>query len=107
MTVEQRDTIDFAGADQLGNFVLTISDPLRWEDVNKHLFFLQEKINAYLRFAESGEIYRKFPEAMGLQVVISVALKFGFPKEAEWFFSKVSDALATAGFKFEANQISN
>jgi hypothetical protein len=107
MTVEQRDVIDFAGADRLGNFVLTISDHLQWDNVNKHLFFLQEKINAYLRFTESGEIYRKFPEAKGLPVIISVALKFGFPEEANWFFSKASNALEAAGFKFEANQISN
>ena len=50
MTVEQPGVVDFASIDPVGNAVLTISDHLSWEDVNGHLFHLQEKINAYLRF---------------------------------------------------------
>ncbi|WP_407059149.1 DUF6572 domain-containing protein [Ralstonia syzygii subsp. celebesensis] len=35
------------------------------ENSEEHLLLLQEKINCYLRFIESGEIYNSFPSAEG------------------------------------------
>ena len=107
MTVEQHDVVDFISFDKGGNCVLTISDHLEWEDVDQHLFCLQEKLNAYLRFIESGEVYQKYPKATGLPIVISVILKFAVPVEAGWFFEKAGGVLRQAGFAFEYRQISN
>ena len=52
LSIEQTDVVDFMGIDKLtGEIVLTISDHLEWNDADEeHLWLLQEKINAYLRF---------------------------------------------------------
>jgi hypothetical protein len=82
-----------------GSAVLTISDHLPWDDVNEHLYCLQEKLNAYLRFIESGEIYLKWPKAAGHPVLIDVVMQFPAPECASWFFVKTATAIEAAGFK--------
>jgi hypothetical protein len=107
MTVEQHDVIDFAGIDIDGNAKLTISDHLPWTDPDAHLFHLQKKINGYLRFVESGEIYQSFPEMAGRRVLITVVLKFTIPPDAQWFFTKCETAITAAGFRFELKILPN
>ena len=106
MTIEQRTGVDFVSIDREGNAVLTISDHLPWDDVNAHLFSLQEKLTAYLRFVESGEIYEKCAVAKERPIIISVTLKFEQPNEAQWFFTKTAAAIEKAGFRFEVRQFS-
>jgi hypothetical protein len=101
MTVEQHDVVDFVSIDREGNATLTVSDHLPWMDLKGHLFHLQEKINGYLKFAESGEIYEKFPETRGRPVVISVVLKFPSPDAAQWFFTKTATAVQGAGCRLD------
>ena len=56
MGVEQTTVIDAIGIDQVSGAVhLTIADALAWDAA--HLRLLQEKLNAYLAFVESGELY--------------------------------------------------
>jgi hypothetical protein len=95
------------GTDAHGNAILVISDHLPWDQTNEHLYCLQEKLNAYLRFIESGEIYEKFPERRGLPILISVVLKFRIPDSAQWFFAKTASIIQQAGFEFEIRYISN
>ncbi|MDE5459932.1 DUF6572 domain-containing protein [Bradyrhizobium sp. CSS354] len=106
MTVEKIEVVDFIGIDDpTGRAVLTISDHLPWEDVKSHLFILQEKLNAYLRFIECGEMTAKRPELAGRAIIISVFLKFPIPNEAEWFFAKTLAAIEAAGFGFEVRSL--
>jgi hypothetical protein len=74
VSVEQTSTIDFATIDHSsGDIWLTISDHLPWDaDEIGHLELLQGKINAYLRFIESGELMRKIPDAAGRSVIIDL-----------------------------------
>jgi len=81
---------------------LTISDHLDWDlEEKKHLLLLQNKLNAYLRFVESGEILRKFPKAKGRNVVINLVGKFPLSEKADEFFEKVRDTLRDAGLKLQ------
>ncbi|WP_374762261.1 DUF6572 domain-containing protein [Massilia scottii] len=59
-----------------GDVVLNITDHLPFEGHNDHLFVLQEKINTYLSFVESGEILESFPTAKSRSVVIKVICKY-------------------------------
>jgi hypothetical protein len=63
MSIEREDTIDFATIDKdSGDLWLSISDHLPWdENDDQHLALLQGKLNAYLRFLESGEVFKKVP----------------------------------------------
>jgi hypothetical protein len=100
MSVEEIDKIDFATVDNAsGDLWLTISDHLPWdEDEISHLTFLQSKLNAYLRFIESGEVFRKLPEAKGRNIVINVVGKYPLSQQADSFLRKASGAIERAGF---------
>ena len=102
MSVEQVDTIDFIGVDRTtGKVVLTISDHLDWADSHFHLMKLQDKLNSYLRFCESGELYESYPDAKGRDVVLSIAAKHPFSSEGDAFFARAKVAIRRAGFSLE------
>lgn len=101
MSIEQTGTIDIVNVDRdSGDLLLTVSDHLPWDEgEGQHLLLLQEKLNAYLRFIESGELARKVPEASGRHIVINVAGKFPLSEKAQAFFEKAGVAIRAAGFK--------
>ena len=101
MTIEQTDVVDFIITDpKTGEVSLAISDHLPWdEDAKMHMFLLQEKVNAYLRFFESGEIYETCPAAKGRPLLIEVVGKYPMTREAEAFFKRLADALHRDGYK--------
>ncbi len=100
MSVEQINVIDAIGVEtESGKVVLTISDHLDWTDGETHLQILQEKINTYLGFVESGELVESYPDAEGRTVVIDIVSKFPLIKTGEDFFLKVSEIMAVSGFE--------
>ena len=103
MSIDQTDTIDFATIDKAsGDLWLTISDHLPWEgNEGNHLALLQNKLNAYLRFIESGEVFKKVPDAEGRSIVINLVGKFPLSQKADSFFEKARAAIEGAGFRLE------
>lgn len=96
MTVENSSTIDTVGIDRLTGAVhLNIVDPLPWDDY--HLRLLREKLNAYLGFIETGEIYQSYPEATGRELVISILLRFRPNREAVAFFEQAKAVVQSYG----------
>jgi hypothetical protein len=89
MSIDQADTIDFATIDKVaGDLWLTISDHLPWdENEGSHLALLQKK-SAYLRFVESGEVFKNVPGAEGRSIVINLVGKFPLSQNADCFFGK-------------------
>ncbi|MBY3176694.1 hypothetical protein HFO42_04580 [Rhizobium leguminosarum] len=100
MSVSQTDIIDFAGIDEAtGDLRLTISDHLPWDqDEGDHLLILQDKLNAYLRFIESGEVFQKVPDSEGRSIVIDLVGKFPLNQQAQFFVEKAKAAIEGAGF---------
>lgn len=105
MTIEQPDLVDFILVEPEGDTVLTISDHLPWDDEKQHLLRLQEKLNAYVRFIESREIYQKWPDAAGKPILIEVVLKHPVPAKSLWFFEKATAAIMGAGYKFRVRAL--
>ena len=103
MSIDQTDTIDFATIDKAsGDLWLTISDHLSWEEnEGNHLVLLQNKLNAYLRFIESGEVFKKVPDAKGRSVVINLVGKFPLSQKADSFFEKAQAAIEGSGFRLQ------
>jgi hypothetical protein len=100
MSIEQQNTIDVIGIDKETNqVILTISDHLEWQE-NNHLVLLQEKINAYLRFIESGEINESYPDAKNKSVVIKIRALHKPNREARSFLEKVKRIIEGAGMNF-------
>ena len=100
MTVDQKKIIDFIGTEKTtGDVVLTISDHLDWVDVSSHLYTLQEKINDYLAFIESGEIFDEYPKARGKKIKIKIYFRYAPPAgDALSFISHAEEIISNAGF---------
>jgi hypothetical protein len=108
MSIEQTNTIDFVNIDrETGAIVLAISDHLEWSvDGEKHLLLLQEKLNTYMRFIESGELLIQFPAAVGKRVVVSIVGKFPMSDKASNFFDSAANSIRDAGFELKFSSIS-
>ena len=98
MSIEQTDLIDIISIDRLtGETILTISDHLDWSDSEAHLLLLQNKLNRYLAFVESGEIFRSYPKAKDRPIVFTVVFKFRPNEEGRAFLDKVRPIVESAG----------
>jgi len=97
MTVEDVNKIDMIGIslDDQDMVNLGISDHLIWgPPIEEHLYKLQEKINSYIQFIETGEIYNAFPETKGTNKKnIIIYFKHTPPKESMFFFEGVEKVL--------------
>ena len=100
MSVLDPDTIDIISTDKQGRVVLTIADHLSWND-QEHLQVLQKKLNAYLAFIESREVYQKYPDAKGRPILLKVSCTFQPNGEGMDFFTKVKEIIEKAGFEFQ------
>jgi hypothetical protein len=73
VSVEDTDSIDILSfGEQSGDVILTVTDHLDFCDSLRHQAILQAKLNAYLLFVESGEIFLSHPHARDRPIMISV-----------------------------------
>jgi hypothetical protein len=103
MSIEQENVIDFVAIDRAsGDLHLTITDHLPWDhNEGNHLVLLQNKLNAYLRFIESGEAFEKMPAAKGRSIVIKLVGKFSLSEQASRFFELARCRIEEAGFRLQ------
>ena len=102
MSIEQTDLIDIISVDRLtGEAILTISDHLDWSDTAAHLLLLQNKLNRYLTFVESGEIFQSYPKAQNRPIVFTVVFKFRPNEEGRAFLDKARPIVESAGITFQ------
>jgi len=100
MSLDKINEIDAIGIDnQTEVAVLSIIDELDWEEEKNHLILLQEKINMYLSFIESGEIFDAYPDAKNRNIEIRIFAGYELPEIAIEFLNKALGIVAEAGFK--------
>lgn len=101
MSVVETDVIDAIGLEKEAQRVfLSIVDALVWDAENVHLYTLQEKINTYLHFIESGELDRALPDGKGFDIAIELILKHMPSDQAINFFDKTTQILLDKGIIF-------
>lgn len=105
MSVSEPGKIDMWGIpkwDQ-SKVVLGISDHVGWEQEQEgeHLLLLQEKLNTYIAFIESGEINEAIPSAQGKTPIIRITGKYPLSEQAELFIDRVAETLKDAGIELE------
>lgn len=101
MSVEQPRVIDVVSIEtKSGHVLLTVSDHLEWGDVNAHMRILQDKLNYYLAFVQSGEILQSYPRAAGRPVMIEVIFKHPPLPEATKLLQRTKQIIESAGFGF-------
>ncbi|WP_339448544.1 DUF6572 domain-containing protein [Pseudomonas sp. EA_5y_Pfl2_R50] len=106
MSVTDAKIIDMWGIPKWDSskIVLGISDHLAWRDKaeqGEHLQLLQDKINMYVAFIESGEIYTEIPGALGKSPIIRVQGKYELSEQGELFIDRAAEVLKEAGIGFE------
>lgn len=106
MSVTDTNIIDMWGIPKWDNskIVLGISDHLGWADKTEqgeHLQLLQDKINKYVAFIESGEIYTEIPGALGKSPIIRVLGKHELSEQGELFIDSATGVLKEAGIGLE------
>jgi hypothetical protein len=90
LTVDKTDVVDAIGIGRdADDAILTVVDHLEWDDANEHLLILQEKLNTYMAFIESGELVKQYPQAAGRRVRIDVCCKFSPSSEGARFLTRV------------------
>jgi hypothetical protein len=65
-----------------------------------HLRLLQNKLNRYLAFVESGEIFQSYPKAQDRPIVFTVVFKFRPNEEGRAFLDNVRPIVESAGITF-------
>jgi hypothetical protein len=106
MSISETEKIDLAHIDpRTDEVILTITDHLDWlDEPREHLWLLQEKINTYLRFVESNEIYTAMPVTVGRKIRFRVIGKYPLSEEARTFYSVAADKIERAGFNLSFEQ---
>ena len=99
MAVDEPNTIDIIAQAPDGTVSLVISDHLDWYDSLHHQRILQDKLNSYLRFFESGELYTRFPSARGLWPEIEIFLSHEPDNDGRIFLSRWAKTFEDAGLK--------
>lgn len=101
MTIDQSNVVDAIGVDkETGDLVLTIVDHLEWtSNFDEHLQLLQEKLDTYLCFIESGEIYQTYPDAKNRPVLIDVVYMYPLNRQALNIFNMVIWIIEGAGMR--------
>jgi hypothetical protein len=102
MALGKTRVVDAIGINKQSETVdLAIIDEWDWEDPENHLFMLQEKMNSYLAFIESGEIHEVYPDATGRDIAIIVYSRYPLPSEAYEFMTRAAEVIAGAGFSLQ------
>lgn len=91
MSLDKPNIVDAIGDEKIGGAVtLSIIDAWDWSDEAKHLFALQAKINAYLEFVQSGQLFEVRPSARGKKLKIDIITKFPLSENAAKFINVAS-----------------
>ncbi len=99
MSIIDKDKVDDIGKDkENGNVILGIFDHLDWSNEYEHLIMLQDKINSYLGFIESGEVYESYPEAKDRNIEIMIYAKYDITEKAEEFFNFAYNTIVESRF---------
>jgi len=102
VSVEDTKTVDaFTAGDAPGEAILFVFDHLSWDDPGEHLQLLQDKINAYLGFIESGQ-YRKIgPKRKFDRFIIRVMSMFPPPSSVESYFQAAASQMEKFDVRLE------
>jgi hypothetical protein len=108
MSVEQRGMVDAIGSSKPdGHTVLNIIDGLPWLPDNEHLLILQNKINDYIEFLQSGQLFEARPQARGLAIEIQIVFKFKPAGDGIRFLQIARETIRQAGFQFSTKTLSD
>jgi hypothetical protein len=82
MPIDDLSVVDAISLDPHGVVNLTIFDARDWVDEGRHLLAIQEKINTYFNFIQSGQLLEAYPDAAGKKILINLMTPDPIPSQA-------------------------
>lgn len=106
MTVADLDKVDGLGISKNNDKIaLMIADHLDWQDEYYHLKLLQDKINAYITFIESKQVYALYPESKEItEFVFDFRFKERLTDNCKAFLKTVEQQLQPLNIEFEIKE---
>lgn len=105
MSIRKTKVVDWLGLEKgTGDIILTVLDDEDWGNEQEHIELLQEKLNTYLAFIESGEVYERLASDLGRAVArttpikVSILAKHPVPPWVQEFLKYAKDMFKGAGF---------
>lgn len=101
MSIQDTYVVDVIGIDAPNGITcLGISDHLEWDQEEQvHLELLQSKINTYLVYLESGQVYENNPNTRDCKFVIEIYSKYDLSPRVLDFFKEARAIVRGAGFE--------
>jgi hypothetical protein len=93
MPIDDLRVVDAISLDPHDIVNLTIFDAWDWTDESGHLLMIQEKINTYFNFIQSGQLLEAYPNAAGKKILINLITPDPIPPQALELLRR-ADALA-------------
>lgn len=105
MTILDKGTVDFVSIDKASNdAILILADHLSWDtesEYMEHMLLIQEKINSYVSYVESGQLDKDYPSKRPRKVRIELVSKFSPPNShTADFFDAVQSVLRSVAIEF-------
>ena len=98
MGIDQLDKIDIVSTDKQGNVTLHIADHYDWNSEKEHILLLQYKLNAYLQFIESGQIFEVYPLSTDKKIAIEIVFKYHPPESSIIYLQRFEEIVGELGF---------
>ena len=99
MGIDNLSVVDAISLDPQGFVVLTIFDGWDWIDEGEHLLLIQEKINLYFGFIQTGQVVENYPEAAGKKIHINHVMANPLPPQALELLRRANVAAAQLDVK--------
>ncbi len=101
MSLKNPNQLDAAALSEDGELILLLADDALWDAEEPHLALLQEKLNYYLFFIESGQSRKIYPDAE----IASARIEIHFSEQptpfAEFYLEDVKKLLAEQNIALE------
>lgn len=101
MSVIDKKTIDSIAVTDDEGIILLITDHLEWKDEYNHLVILQEKINAYISFLESGQYKDIYNNEEFRYGIIEIHFKYKLTEKANQFLRTVQNQISEIGLMIQ------
>ena len=107
MSIEQTDVVDRAILDtDSGDIILNIIDDASWaHEAERHMYLLQEKVNSYLSYVETGQMTSELPDSAGRKVRIMMLFKHEPTESGLRFIARMRHILNRGGYLLDFKHI--
>ncbi|WP_263410092.1 DUF6572 domain-containing protein [Terriglobus tenax] len=103
MAVDEPNKVDQVSVTEDGAYVLTIKDHWDWVVDFDHVQVLEDKLNAYLGFIESGEMAEHYPASQQLPTEIDIHFEFAPSELGLQFLEAAKQTIESGGYKLTWN----